>query len=65
MKVSHYNCTFLYNLLGLKVQIRFQSNENDISLFPKNWCFKKIIYNFLSGEVGTLVVCDVTNYTNT
>ena len=30
---------------------RSQSNENDISLFPKKWCFKKNISNFVSGEV--------------
>ena len=30
---------------------RSQSNENDISLFPKKWSFKKNISNFVSGEV--------------
>ena len=30
---------------------RSQSNENDISLFPTKWCFKKNIFNFVSGEI--------------
>ena len=30
-----------------------KSNENDISLFPKNLCFKKNISNFVSDEVWT------------
>ena len=30
-----------------------QSNEKEISLFAKKWCFKKNISDFVSGEVWT------------
>ena len=41
---------------------RSQSNDNDISLFPKKWCFFKKISNFVSGEVGTSRILKFKNF---